>query len=53
MKAIQMEKKEVKPFADDMIENPKEGAGVVAQWWSACLACVKHWVQSSAPHKSK
>ena len=28
-------------------------AGVVAQWYSACLACVRHWVQSLAPHKNK
>lgn len=26
------------------------GAGVVALWWSAFLACVRHWVKTLAPH---
>jgi hypothetical protein len=28
-------------------------AGGVAQWWSACLACMSPWVPSTALEKKK
>ncbi|KAG3280497.1 hypothetical protein H1C71_007482, partial [Ictidomys tridecemlineatus] len=34
------------------IQYAPPGAGIVAQRESASLICVRHWVQSSAPHKN-
>jgi hypothetical protein len=35
------------------LKKAKTRAGDVAQWWSACTACIRHWVQSLLPPKKK
>jgi hypothetical protein len=44
---------DLEQFLVCIIKNNVSGAGSVAHWKSACLACARPWVQSLAQKKEK